>query len=76
MGAMSRAEKMLLLVFGLVAGLWMTTELHRIHYAVVALAGVGVLLLTGVLEWPDLLAEHTAWSSLCHDPEESTVRPP
>jgi DASS family divalent anion:Na+ symporter len=61
MGAMSRAEKMLLLVFGLVAGLWMTTELHGIHYAVVALAGVGVLLLTGVLEWPDLLAEHTAW---------------
>jgi divalent anion:Na+ symporter, DASS family len=61
MGPMSRAEKLLLLVFGLTAGLWMTTELHGIHYSVVALAGVGVLLVTGVLEWSDLLAEHTAW---------------
>jgi len=61
MGPISRAEKMLLLVFALVAGLWMTTELHGIHYSVVALAGVGVLLLTGVLQWSDLLAEHTAW---------------
>jgi divalent anion:Na+ symporter, DASS family len=61
LGPMSRAEKMLLLVFALVAGLWMTTELHGIHYSVVALAGVGVLLLSGVLEWSDLLAERTAW---------------
>jgi DASS family divalent anion:Na+ symporter len=61
MGPMSRAEKTLLLVFGLVAALWMTTELHGIHYSVVALTGVGVFLITGVLEWSDLLAETTAW---------------
>jgi divalent anion:Na+ symporter, DASS family len=61
MGPMSRAEKILLLVFGLVATLWITTELHGIHYSVVALTGVGVLLLTGVLQWSDLLAEHAAW---------------
>ena len=61
MGPMSRAEKILLMVFFLVAGLWMTTALHGIHYAVVALLGVSVLLLTSVLEWADLLAERTAW---------------
>ena len=61
MGPMSRAEKILLMVFFLVAGLWMTTALHGIHYAVVALLGVSVLLLTSVLEWGDLLAERTAW---------------
>ena len=61
LGAMSREERILLLVFGLIAALWMTTELHGIHYSVVALTGVGILLLTGVLEWSDLLAEHAAW---------------
>ena len=30
----------MLLVFGLVSGLWMTTALHHIDYAVVALVGV------------------------------------
>jgi DASS family divalent anion:Na+ symporter len=61
LGRMSPAERLLLLVFGLVAALWMTTELHGIHYSVVALTGVGVLLVTGVLEWSDLLAERAAW---------------
>lgn len=58
---MSRPEKILLLVFGLIATLWTTTEIHGIHYSVVALTGVGVLLLTNVLQWSDLLAERGAW---------------
>jgi DASS family divalent anion:Na+ symporter len=61
LGPMSREEKFLMLVFFMVAGLWMTTGWHGIHYSVVALSGVSVLLLTGVLEWADLLAERTAW---------------
>ena len=61
MGPMSRSEKLLLVVFFMVAGLWGTTGLHGIHYSVVALAGVSVLLFSGVLEWADLLAERTAW---------------
>ena len=61
MGPMSRPEKILLLVFGLIATLWTTTEIHGIHYSVVALTGVGVLLLTNVLQWSDLLAERGAW---------------
>lgn len=61
MGPMSRGERMMLLVFALVAGLWMTTALHGINYTVVALFGICVLLLTGVLAWDDVLGERQAW---------------
>ena len=50
MGRVSRHEILMLLVFALVATLWMTTALHGINYAVVAMVGIGVLLLTGVLD--------------------------
>jgi DASS family divalent anion:Na+ symporter len=58
---MSRGERLMLGVFVLVAGLWMTKALHGIDYSVVALLGMETLLLTRVLEWDDLLAERSAW---------------
>lgn len=61
MGPMVRHEKLMLAVFGLVAVLWMTTALHHIHYAAVALLGIGVLLLSGVLTWEDVCSERAAW---------------
>lgn len=61
MGRMSRPEKLMLVVFGLIAVMWMTTGWHQINYAVVALVGICVLLLTGVLDWEDLLRERGAW---------------
>ncbi len=61
MGPMSRHEKLMLFVFALIAGLWMTTGLHAINYAVVALVGIGVLLLSGVLNWDDVISERSAW---------------
>ena len=61
MGPMVRGEKLMLAVFGLVAVLWMTTALHHIHYAAVALLGIAVLLLTGVLTWDDVCSERGAW---------------
>lgn len=61
MGPMSGGEKMMTLVFALVATLWMTTSLHGLNYAVVALLGICVLLLSGVLLWEDVLAERAAW---------------
>ncbi len=79
-GPMSKAEKLMLLVFGIVAVLWIlggTTApswlvavpylgagflyLTKLHYAVVALLGICILLLTGVLDWEDALAERAAW---------------
>jgi DASS family divalent anion:Na+ symporter len=69
-GPMTWPEKMMLAVFGLVASLWIVGDklpaltggrVPAIHYAVVALTGICVLLLGGVLEWEDLLAERGAW---------------
>src|SRR5215211_6690445 len=53
MGGMSPAERLMLLVFFLVATLWMTNNVHGIDYATVALIGISVLLITGVLDWED-----------------------
>lgn len=61
MGRMSLNEKLMLLVFALVAALWMTTWLHHLNYAVIALLGICVLLLSGVLEWSDVVSERAAW---------------
>jgi DASS family divalent anion:Na+ symporter len=61
MGRMSYHEKLMLVVFGLIAMMWMTTGWHQINYAVVAVVGICVLLLSGVLEWEDVLRERGAW---------------
>lgn len=61
MGPMKTGEKLMLLVFALVATLWMTSALHGINYAAVALLGICVLLLSGVLNWHDVISERGAW---------------
>jgi DASS family divalent anion:Na+ symporter len=61
-GPMNRSERLMLLVFGLVAILWMTSGYHDVHYAVVAMLGIAVLLITGVLDWEDLINERAAWA--------------
>ena len=61
MGPMTKQEKLMLAVFALVASLWMTTALHGIHYAVVAILGICVLLLSRVLTWEDVVSERGAW---------------
>jgi divalent anion:Na+ symporter, DASS family len=61
MGRTSRGEKLMLVVFALVASLWMTTALHGINYAAVALLGICVLLISGVLNWQDVISERGAW---------------
>ena len=62
MGPMKWSERLMLLVFALVAILWMTIRFHEIDYATVALLGISVLLITGVLDWEDLISEKAAWS--------------
>ncbi len=61
MGPMSGHEHLMLATFALVAVLWMTTALHGISYAVVALIGISALLVCGVLEWNELTTERAAW---------------
>jgi len=61
MGPPKWSEWLMLLVFLLVSVLWMTSKLHGIDYAAVALLGISVLLITGVLDWEDLISERAAW---------------
>ena len=61
MGPLKWSEWVMLIVFGLVAVLWMTTRFHGIHYAVVALLGISLLLISRVLNWDDLINERAAW---------------
>src|SRR5688572_65229 len=62
MGPMKWSEWLMLAVFGVVALLWMTNRFHGMDYAAVALLGISVLLVTGVLEWEDLIMEKAAWA--------------
>ncbi len=62
MGRTTWQEKVMLCVFAFVALMWATTgRLHSVDYAVVALVGICLLLLTGVLSWEDAIAERAAW---------------
>ena len=63
MGPMSRDERIMLAVFVLIAGLWMTTAWHHVPYTVVALLGVSALLLSNVLSWEDALSDRAAWDT-------------
>jgi len=62
MGLMKWSEWLMLAVFGVVAVLWMTIKFHGIDYAAVALLGISILLITGVLDWEDLITEKAAWA--------------
>jgi DASS family divalent anion:Na+ symporter len=62
MGRMTWREKVMLGVFAFVALMWATTgRLHGVDYAVVAMAGACLLLLTNVISWDDALEERAAW---------------
>jgi DASS family divalent anion:Na+ symporter len=64
MGPMKKSEKILLVVFFMILSLWVTSEWNKLDATVVALIGVGVMLLTGVISWEDVLAEKAAWDAL------------
>ena len=64
LGPATRDERVMLAVFVLLIALWTTRAWHGIDYPIVALVGLGVLLVTRVLEWGDVLSERSAWDTL------------
>ena len=62
MGRTKWSEWVMLMVFALVAVLWMTPKLNGLHYATVAMIGICVLLLCGILDWTDIINERGGWS--------------
>ena len=61
MGPVNLAQKIVLAVFLLVCGLWLTASLHGLSIALVAMGGACMLFLSGVLTWEDAISERNAW---------------
>lgn len=61
LGPLAIAEKILLVVFVGVVVLWITAIWHGIDSTVIALLGISILLISGVLSWRDLMDETHAW---------------
>ena len=64
MGPMSMNEKIMLVTFILLVGLWVGGKVLGIKATAAAMVGVSILLLTGILKWKDVLEEHGAWDTL------------
>ncbi len=64
LGPMSRGEISLVLILFAVIGGWVSQGWHGLHPAVIAIAGVPLILLTGVISWEDVLEERRAWDTL------------
>lgn len=64
MGAVKVEEWIMLVAFVLLIGLWIFGRTLDVHSTVTALVGLGLLLLTGVLTWSDILNERGAWDTL------------
>ncbi|HIH2762754.1 MAG TPA: anion permease [Candidatus Azoamicus sp.] len=63
LGPLSAGEKIMLLVFALLLGLWVFGEPYGIDATTAALFGMAVLLISGVLRWDDVISETRAWDT-------------
>ncbi len=64
MGPWSRSEKIMLGVFILMLGLWISKSLHGLHTTTVALIGVAILLVSGAEKWKAMKGNQAAWDAL------------
>jgi divalent anion:Na+ symporter, DASS family len=61
LGPLGRDERITLAVFVGVCGLWVSSAWHGLDVTLVAMLGISVLLVTGVLTWETAIAERSAW---------------
>lgn len=61
MGPLTGGEKILMIVFLSVCGLWATSSWSDIDVTITALFGGLALMLTGVLSWQDVAGDRAAW---------------
>jgi DASS family divalent anion:Na+ symporter len=63
MGKLSFNELVMLATFGILLVLWVFGDQLSINATVAALAGLSILLVTGVLDWEDILNETSGWNT-------------
>ena len=64
LGPIGRNERVTLAVFSTVLLLWLSGEWHGASPTAIAYLGLGLLLVTRVLDWQDFLTEKGAWDAL------------
>jgi DASS family divalent anion:Na+ symporter len=64
MGRMRKEEWVVLGVFVIALALWATATLTKLDATVVAFLGVGIMLVSGVIGWDDVLGERGCWDCL------------
>ena len=64
MGPLTKPEVLMSIAFVLLVGLWVFGGQLSIHPTSTAILGLCFLLVVGVLNWKDILAEEVAWDSL------------
>ena len=64
MGKLKTEEIIMLLTFSLLLVLWIFGDILHIQATTAALSGLSVLLISGVLNWDDILNEKNAWNTL------------
>jgi DASS family divalent anion:Na+ symporter len=64
MGNVTRQEWVMLACFVLLLTLWILGGRLSLHSTVTAMLGLALLLVTGVLQWDDILDERGAWDTL------------
>jgi DASS family divalent anion:Na+ symporter len=63
MGPLRRSEILLAVIVGGCLALWTTTSLHHLDPTTIALLGLAVMLLSGVLAWRDVTRCSGAWDA-------------
>lgn len=61
MGPIKKAEKMMLVIFIMVLGLWATSLYTKLDSTYIAFIGMSAMLITCVIEWSDVTEEKAAW---------------
>jgi DASS family divalent anion:Na+ symporter len=64
MGPMSRQEKTMAAVLVLLIALWIGGRFIGLKETPAAMVGLSILLLTGILNWKEILEEYNAWDTL------------
>jgi anion transporter len=64
MGPMTMDEKIMIIALLLTVGLWVTGSMIGVGSVAAALVGLALLLVCGVIQWQDCLAEKVAWDTL------------
>lgn len=64
MGKISLAEKFMIAIFIIALALWVTGSFINVDATLTAFIALSLLLLTGVLNWKDILNETGAWNTL------------